>query len=208
MEPDSCGSARNTFAALSSSAWVVDCKSAAANYRGCCCRTAYRVASAVARGRCCRWARKAAMPGHWSWMTARLRVPKADDWLGCRGLIAPGNFLTGSSFQNQLADGLGHSSCPALPKCVDYCPGVATQRCQQQRWACDRNSAVPRAAGFAKAGVVAATSPVCSAYSLAGHSLPAHCALERSVFLCVDSSPHSPDGLPGCSPVRCQYGRR
>jgi hypothetical protein len=62
MEPGSCGSERNKFAAPSTNGWaadctsvVADCKSAAANCRGCCRRTAccYRSAAAVRKSARC-----------------------------------------------------------------------------------------------------------------------------------------------------------
>src|SRR6266851_2545259 len=77
-ELDSCGSARNTFAAPmapNKNAWVADCKSAAAKSRGCRCRPGCHVASAVAARKndrcwnslggccCCCWAPRAARPG-------------------------------------------------------------------------------------------------------------------------------------------------
>jgi hypothetical protein len=120
------------------------------------------------------------MLGHWTRKTARLHVPMVDDWLGCRELIAPGNFPAGSSFRNRLVDGLDRLCFPALPRCAGYCPCAATLCCPMQRWASAQNSALPREAGFAKARAVAATPSMCSVYSLAGHSSPAHCALEHS----------------------------
>src|SRR5216684_741948 len=78
MELDSCGSARNTFAAPmapNKNAWVADCKSVAAKSRGCRCRPGCHVASAVAARKndrcwnslggccCCCWAPRAARPG-------------------------------------------------------------------------------------------------------------------------------------------------
>ncbi len=55
MEPDSCGSVRNKFAALNMRAKETDCKSVAAKIRDCCCRTA-----ASNRGYCCKTAANAA----------------------------------------------------------------------------------------------------------------------------------------------------
>ena len=69
MEPDSCGSVRNTSGAPSSNELAGDCKSAAAKSRDCCCRPVTHAASAAvhtnahyskSRDCCCRTANHAA----------------------------------------------------------------------------------------------------------------------------------------------------
>ena len=204
-----------------------------------------RAGAARKSGRCwkslggcrCSLASKALRPVRWRLQTANRRVPTADDshcscplfaWVGSRG---------DWRFRNPPARGRHQLHFPALARRVGYCPRAATQCCPSRRWTFAESLALPRAAGFGTARAAAATPPMCSAYSPAGrsspvyrvqeHSLfpcvdssrhspgglpgrssPAYCALERSVFPCVGSSRHSLDGLPGCSLVSCQCDRR
>src|SRR5882762_2619248 len=116
-ELDSCGSARNTFAApteLNPSVRAADCRSAAAKSRGCHCTPGYHVASAAAArknahcwnrfGGCCCWAPRAVRPGRWRLQTAHSSVPMADDWHRC-ALFAREGSRGDWSFRNLPAPG-------------------------------------------------------------------------------------------------------
>lgn len=53
-EPNNCGPVRNKFAVPSTSVWAANCKSAAENSYGCCCRPGYHVAPVAAARKCAR----------------------------------------------------------------------------------------------------------------------------------------------------------
>jgi hypothetical protein len=174
-EPDSCGSARNKCAAPNSSEWAADCRNAAPDSCGC-YMPAYCPVSSAARDRCCNRASRAAMLGRWRRKTERLHVPMADDWLGCRAQIAPGNFLPDWSFQNRLADGLDRLNFPALPRCV-RCRCAANQCSSLHPWNCGSSYSSPRVAGSATTRVAGNSRRMTALHCPDDRSLLARCAL-------------------------------
>ena len=189
MEPGSYGSARNRSAALSTNAWAAGCKNvAAANSRGCCYRTAYHVASSAAAhtnahrweslGGCCySLALKTERTDRSRLQTARLRVPTADDWLGCHGPIAPENSLTGASFRSQLADGRDHLYFPGLPKCVRHCRPAANHYYSLHPKNCGSSCSSRRVAGCSIVPAAGNSSQLTAMCCPGGRSWPARCDL-------------------------------
>ena len=173
--PDSYGSVRSTSAARSSSVcWAADCKSAAAESCGCCYMPVRWVVSAAARDRCCNRA-----PGRWSRKTARLHVPRADDWPGYRELTPLENFLPDRSFRILPADGPDHLHFPALPRCARHCRRAASRCCPLHPWNCGSSYSSPRAAGSATVPVAGNLSRRMGRHCPHGRSLPARCAPAR-----------------------------
>ncbi len=218
-ELSSCGSARNKFAAPSSSGWAADCKSAVANNRGCRCTRAYHVAFAGAAGTsgccsnsladcCCSLAPKGATPGHWRQGTARLGVPAADGWFPVSELFAWAHSRGDSGFRNLPARGHDRLYFPALPKCAGYCLRAAKRCCPQLGRMSGSSSSPTRAADSARvpaAGESCWTCWVCCpdgcsslACSRDGYSPLARCAMAHSV------RPHA-DSLC-CSQAHCRDG--